>query len=376
MQAAGLNSPKQYAPMPDGRPMLRHSAEALQQAGLAPLVVVVHPEWQSAAEEALAGMQPRPILVHGGARRQDSVRAGLEALAHQADAPEWVLIHDAARPFLSARLITALLARLGDAEAVIPVLAVRDTVKQLADDGVVEATLPRQKIGLAQTPQAFHLQKILAAHRECEASVEMTDDAAIAEACGLRVQTIAGEAANRKITTPEDWPVMHPAPMEYRSASGFDCHRLHPSTERPLMLGGIEVPCGLALEGHSDADVLLHALTDAVLGTVGLGDIGQHFSPKDARWKDAASAQFLAHAVALAAEQGAKLVHVDVTLIGEEPKLAPHREAMRQSIARITGLDVARVSLKATTTEGMGFTGRGEGLAAQAMATVCLPVGE
>lgn len=365
----GEGVPKPYRIL-GGKPVLRHSAALFATHPAIAMVQVVrqsaHDAYYQSCTSDLGLLPP----VEGGATRQASVFAGLEALAEYQ--PDMVLIHDAARPFLSTTLIDRLLAVLETNEAVIPALPVTDTIKQR--DGDALSTLDRNALVAAQTPQAFHFEAIVKAHRRF-AGHSMTDDAAIAEECGFKVALVEGERANRKLTYAGDLEMM----METRTGMGFDVHRLEehgdgtPQGQHVMHLGGVAVPSHWYLAGHSDADVIIHAAVDAMLGAVAMGDIGQHFPPSEARWKGASSAIFLEHAVTLLAEKGARLVHLDVTVIGEKPKIAPHREAIRQRMAEIIGCDVARISIKATTTEGLGFTGRGEGLAAQAVATIELP---
>jgi 2-C-methyl-D-erythritol 4-phosphate cytidylyltransferase/2-C-methyl-D-erythritol 2,4-cyclodiphosphate synthase len=307
--------------------------------------------------------------IFGGATRQESVRNGLEAIA--ADRPDHVLIHDAARPFVSAALIARVTQALERADAAAPFLAVTDTLRMASAGGYVP--VPRDNLVRAQTPQGFRFDAILDAHRRFAAE-EVTDDVALAERAGLSFAAVVGEESNVKVTTPDDFFLaerLARGASETRTGTGFDVHRFAPGDH--VWLCGVKVPHELSLEGHSDADVGLHALTDAILGALGAGDIGMHFPPTDERWRGAASHRFLAHSMSLLRERGGELVHVDVTLICERPKVGPHRDAMRARIAGILGVAETRVSVKATTTEGLGFTGRGEGIAAQAIATVRLP---
>jgi 2-C-methyl-D-erythritol 4-phosphate cytidylyltransferase/2-C-methyl-D-erythritol 2,4-cyclodiphosphate synthase len=311
-----------------------------------------------------------PSIV-GGATRQESVRRGLEALATAL--PDIVLIHDAARPLVSHRLIDDVLAALdGGAECAVPLLAVADTLKR--NDAGKWTTVPRDGLHRAQTPQGFRFTKILRAHRHYSAQ-DVTDDMALAELAGLHITTVTGEDSNMKVTTPDDFALaeahLRARLGESRVGMGYDVHRFQPGDH--IWLCGIKVPHDHALEGHSDADAGLHALTDAILGAIGEGDIGLHFPPSDERWRDAPSWKFLDHAASLVRDKGGAISHCDVTIICERPKVAPYREAMRGRIAEILQLDLSRVSVKATTTEGLGFAGRCEGLAAQAVATVRLP---
>lgn len=400
--AAGSSSrmgggvPKPYRAL-GGKAVIAHSYDALaSHSAISQVLVVANPTHKALLEGAL----PQAEWVAGGPSRQASVRLGLEALANRTLAdnpPDAVLIHDAARPFLSAGLIDRLTDALQEYDAVVPVVPVTDTIRQSTPAGL--KTLPRAALLATQTPQAFVYAEILAAHQTASGR-EHTDDAALAEAAGMGVATVEGDAHNKKLTTPEDWAwaqaqlvsLSHSAPgaeslwdsassAEYarkdramRIGQGFDVHRLMHDEARKLMLCGLEVPSELALEGHSDADVALHALTDALLGAIGQGDIGQHFPPSDERWKNADSAAFVAEAMRRVREAGYGVVNADITLVCERPKIGPHREAMRARVAALLGADEGQVNIKATTTEGLGFTGRGEGIAAQAV--VMLQAGE
>ncbi len=372
VMAAGRGSrvggprPKQWLDLA-GRPVLRHSLETLAaHPAVQSVRVVIHPDDRTLFEEAARGLAiGAPIA--GGAQRQDSVRLGLEAIA--AEKPDLVLIHDGARPFADAALIDRVIGALTHHAGVIPAQPVHDTLKR-ADAGVITETVPRAGLWRAQTPQGFRFAEILAAHRAA-AGQELTDDAAVLERARLAVAIVAGSEDNVKITTTEDLQraAERLTPQtETRVGTGFDVHHFVPGDH--VMIGGVRVPHDRALEGHSDADVALHALTDAILGAIAAGDIGRHFPPSDPQWKGADSARFLTHAAALAAGAGAVVVHVDVTVICERPKIAPHATAMTERIAAILGIDTGRVSVKGTTTDKLGFTGRGEGIAAQAVATV------
>ena len=309
---------------------------------------------------------------------KNSVRAGLEALA--AAAPSSVLIHDAARPFVDAPLITRVIASLEAHDGALPCLPVTDTLKR-ASGGRITGTVERDQLWRAQTPQGFRFAAILAAHRAASADTgrEFTDDAGIAEWFGLDVALVEGSEDNRKLTTAEDLRMADELLRgeatrragTIRVASGYDVHGF--GAGDAVILCGVHIPHTKKLTGHSDADVALHALTDALLGVIAEGDIGVHFPPTDARWRGAASELFLKHAASLVRERGGAIVHVDVTLICEAPRIGPYREAMRAAIAAMLGLDIAQVSIKATTNEGLGFIGRGEGIAAMATATVNLP---
>ncbi|HET6519392.1 MAG TPA: bifunctional 2-C-methyl-D-erythritol 4-phosphate cytidylyltransferase/2-C-methyl-D-erythritol 2,4-cyclodiphosphate synthase [Geminicoccaceae bacterium] len=366
--------PKQYAAL-GGPPVLRRTIEAFHRhPAVSRVSVVIRPGDRPLYDEAAAGLDlPEPVA--GGDTRQESVRLGLEALT--ASAPGTVLIHDGARPLASARLIARVCDALARHAAVLPALPVTDTLKRADADGrVVRGTVARAGLWRAQTPQGFRFEAILAAHRAAAEGPELTDDAAVAEAAGIEVALVEGEERNLKITTADDLAraaLLLGAGLGPRTGTGFDVHRFGPGDG--VMLCGVRVPHGAGLVGHSDADVGLHALTDALLGALGAGDIGQHFPPSDPRWRGADSGLFLARARDLVAEAGGLIAHVDVTLVCERPKVGPHRAAMVARLAEILRLPSGRVSVKATTTEGLGFTGRGEGIAAQAVATCLLPDG-
>lgn len=368
-ERAGGGMPKQFRPL-GGVPMLRRSVLAFAgNPEIMAVQVVIGPGQEARAAEALEGLDPLPFVT-GGATRQELVRRGLEALA--AHKPDFVLIHDAARPFVSRELIANLIAALtGGVPAAVPLAAVADTLKRETSDGVW-TTVPREGLFRAQTPQAFHYETILKAHRE-HANASVTDDMALAELAGLKIANVPGEEINTKMTRPEDFQLAErwlAGAAEFRTGMGLDAHRFVPGDR--VWLCGIKIAHDATLEGHSDADAGLHALTDAILGAIGQGDIGQHFPPTDEKWRGAPSSVFLEHAAKLVREAGGEIIHCDLTLICERPKIAPHRDAMQTRVAEILGIDRARVSIKATTTEGMGFTGRKEGLAAQAIATVRL----
>lgn len=363
----GGERPKQYQRL-NGRPVLRHSLETFcGHPEVDAVRVVIHPADRALYDEAAAGLD---LLapVDGGAERQDSVRLGLESL--QEAAPDVVLIHDAARPFADARLISRVIEALDRHAGAIPAVPVTDTLKR-GSGGLIAGTVERAGLWRAQTPQGFRFSDLLAAHRRF-AGVGLTDDAAVAEQAGLTVALVEGSEDNVKVTTPSDFRRAEiPVNGEFRNGSGFDVHRFTAGDH--VMLCGVAVAHEAGLAGHSDADVGLHALTDAVLGAIGDGDIGSHFPPTDPQWRGAASEIFLAHAGRLVAGRGGRIVNVDVTLICEAPRVGPHRQAMRDRIAAILGIDVGRVGVKGTTTEKLGFTGRREGIAAQAAATVWLP---
>ena len=357
---AGQAIPKQYVRW-RGMPVLRHSAEALLAAGAEPLVVAIAPDAVDKAREALAGLDSI-ILIDGGATRRASVSAGLEALA--GEAPERVLIHDAARPFLPHPVIDRVLASLEQHPGAIPALPVVDTIAR-TEDGMMAGQEDRTALARVQTPQGFRYADILAAHRAWDDATEPTDDAQVLRAAGGEVAVVAGDERLAKLTFAEDF-AMQAAPV--RMGTGFDVHQLTEGEE--LWLGGIKIDHDKGLAGHSDADVALHALVDAILGAIGNGDIGTHFPPSDERWRGAESGQFLAHAVSLAADAGYRVGNLDLTIICEAPKIGPHKDAMREKIAELAGVQVDAISVKATTTEKLGFTGRGEGIAAQAAATL------
>ena len=366
----GAELPKQYLDL-GGRPVLgRTTATFAGHPAVEAVRVVYRAEDQDLYDRATHGLGLLPP-VPGGASRQASVAAGLESLA--SETPERVLIHDAARPFAAPALIDRVLAALDAAPGAIPALPVADSLKRGAD-GRITGAVDRAGLWRAQTPQGFRFPEILAAHRQA-AGLELTDDAAVAEHAGLDVRLVAGAEDNFKITSAEDLDrarrLLGGAAGEVRVGQGFDVHRF--GGDGPVMLCGVAIDHDQGLAGHSDADVGLHALTDAVLGALAAGDIGAHFPPSDPEWAGAPSALFLAHAAKLVAEAGGAIAGVDLTLICERPKVGPHRDAMRASVAEILGIAVGRVSVKATTTEGLGFTGRGEGIAAQATATLRLP---
>ncbi|OYX30742.1 MAG: bifunctional 2-C-methyl-D-erythritol 4-phosphate cytidylyltransferase/2-C-methyl-D-erythritol 2,4-cyclodiphosphate synthase [Caulobacterales bacterium 32-69-10] len=361
---AGSEAPKQWRLLA-GRPVARWSLEALLAAGAEGVVVVVPGGDEAVARAAFAGLSGW-VLAPGGTERADSVRAGLAALP---EGCETVLIHDAARPFVTTAHVAALLAALEQADGALPALAVGDTLKRR--EGEALATVPRDGLYRAQTPQAFRMAAIARAYAVWPAGMSPTDDAAVLERAGGRVVLIPGDPMLMKLTFAEDFPMaerLAGAARIVRTGFGYDAHRFGPG--ETVWLCGVEIPHDRTLIGHSDADAGLHALTDALLGAIGEGDIGDHFPPTDPRWKGASSDRFLRHALGLVQAKGGQVLNVDVTLICERPKIKPHRAAMRARLAEILQLPEDRVSVKATTTEGMGFTGREEGLAAQAVATV------
>ena len=366
---AGAGQPKQYRRLL-GVPVIRRSVKAFRACTrismIQPVIAADHREDFVAAVEDIEVLE----AVIGGKTRQESVWRGLSAL--QKWRPEFVLIHDAARPLVSPHLIEAVLDTLeAGADAVLPMLAVSDSLKRKSAE-ILQA-VSRDKLYRAQTPQGFRFQAIFDAHERFE-NHDLTDDIALAELTGMKVVAVPGEETNIKLTTASDFQFagrLLASATEMRTGFGYDVHRFAPGDH--AWLCGIRVPHDHGLKGHSDADVGLHALTDALLGALAAGDIGQHFPPSEEKWRGAPSKLFLAHAAEMAREAGSAILHCDVTLICEQPKIGPHREAMRAAIASILGIEVSRVSVKATTTEGLGFTGRGEGLAAQAVVTIRLP---
>lgn len=359
-ERAGGNIPKQYREL-GGIPLLQHTLNNAANTRIFDRVILVIASDDDRAE-ALKGNFDRVI---GGQTRTASVRAGLEALSD--DPPACVMIHDGARPFLNKDLISPLLEALKDHDGAVPSLPIADALKSEDFSPVDRDTLRR-----VQTPQAFRYDKIKDAFVALPPNEAAHDDIAVAQKAGLSLAFTSGQESNFKVTWPEDFAKAE-AMLGHATitvtGSGFDVHRLSKSAE-PLWLCGVEIDCPYTLVGHSDADVGLHAITDAILGAIAQGDIGDHFPPSDPQWKGASSDQFLAHAVNLVSEAGGALRHVDLTLICEVPKIKPYREAMRARISDITGLPLSRVSVKATTTETLGFTGRKEGIAVQALATI------
>ena len=364
---AGGSVPKQFAVVA-GQPMIAHSHAALAaHPRIAQVLVAI-----GAGQDALLDSAIGPVArLTGGATRRQSVRAGLEMIAAQGGA-DMVLIHDAARPFLAADVIDRLIDALAETEGAVPVLPVADTLANGIE--ILGATVPRDNLFRVQTPQAFRFQTVLDAHRQWPDNEDATDDAQMVRRFGGEVAMVEGDVMLEKVTYPADFAAAearHGAQMISRTAMGFDVHRLEVGEE--LWLGGVLIPHDKGLSGHSDADVGLHALTDALLGTIGAGDIGTHFPPSDPQWRGAASYKFLQHAAQLISERGGMIDFIDLTLICEAPKIGPHRHAMRARIADLLALTPDQVSIKATTTERLGFTGRGEGIAAQAVATVRVP---
>lgn len=370
-----------------GRSILAHSVKAFLNHPATGRVVVVAPAGrETVASDALGGLadDDRVIMVTGGARRQDSVSAGVKA----ADGPgiSLVAIHDAARPLVPQRVITDLITAMDrGADAALPVMPVVDTVKRIRGDRVSD-TIDRTMLGRAQTPQMFHLAALASRHDALAPDTDISDDILLFEDGKARIEAVTGHACLMKLTTSADFMILsalpHPegdqtmpaAPPNFdiRTGNGYDVHRFGDG-DGPVRLGGIDIPHDRNLVAHSDGDVGLHALCDAIFGALADGDIGSHFPPSDPRWKDTDSADFLEFAVSLCAERGAAILHLDLTFICEGPKIAPHRDTMRTRIAALAGIDITRVAVKATTSEQLGFTGRGEGIAAQATATVAMP---
>jgi 2-C-methyl-D-erythritol 4-phosphate cytidylyltransferase/2-C-methyl-D-erythritol 2,4-cyclodiphosphate synthase len=364
---AGGGVPKQYR-LIAGKAVLAHAIDRLRHRAIDEVRVVIGVGQEQAYGEAI---RDRPLLppVIGGETRRQSVRNGLEAIAAESGAAV-VLIHDAARPFLPPAVIERLLSALDAHDAAVPVLPLADTVAE-AGEKVGEA-VDRERLRRVQTPQAFHFETILRAHRACD--TEPTDDAQVARLGGIDVVTVPGDPALDKLTYEEDFARAEAAlaaRLVTRTGLGFDVHAF--AEGKALWLAGLQIPHSRGLKGHSDADVALHAVTDAILGALCAGDIGDHFPPSDPQWSGAASSLFIEKARSLVEESGGVIDHVDLTIIAEEPRIGPHRLAMRQSLAALLRVPLARISIKATTTERLGFTGRGEGMAAQAVATIRLP---
>jgi len=368
-QRFGSPIPKQYQDL-GGMPILRRSILAfLNHPLIGNVQVVISSQHRDLYDRAVEGLAlPEPV--HGGATRQDSVRLGLEALALQSPAPDFVMIHDGARPLIDAQTITAVHKALETAKGAIAAKPLVDTLKK-GQDFTIVGTIDRTALWQAHTPQAFHFESILAAHRMVIGQ-QLTDDAAVAEKAGLAVTLVPSNPDNMKITNPDDLDraarLMGQTFGDIRTGLGFDVHRLIPGDV--IHLGGVAIKHDKTLEGHSDADVVLHAITDALLGTMAVGDIGTFFPPSDPQWKGADSALFARHAVQMINQRGGRIAHVDAVIMCEEPKIGPHREAMQKRIADLLEVNLDRVSIKATTTERLGFTGRSEGIAAQAIATV------
>ncbi len=377
---AGGDLPKQYARL-GGRMVLSTTIDAFMDHPLiTKIATVISPGDMELYQEASNQFGDRLLPpITGGKTRQESVYNGLQAL--KAHAPDLVLIHDAARPFVDALLIGRVVHGLNTHDAVLPTIPINDTIKQV-HGGQVTKTVDRSKLFAAQTPQGFKFPLILGLHEQAanDKTCRFTDDVSIAEIAGIDVHCVEGSFDNQKLTTRNDMKMAElglgaQTSYETRVGSGFDVHRFEPGDR--VILCGVKIPFDKQLQGHSDADVAMHALTDALYGTIAEGDIGSHFPPNQAQWQGAASSTFLRHAVGLVRERGGKLVNVDVTIICERPRIGPHRDAMRTELARLLDTDVSRIAIKATTTEQLGFTGRNEGIAAQAIATISLPdIGE
>jgi 2-C-methyl-D-erythritol 4-phosphate cytidylyltransferase / 2-C-methyl-D-erythritol 2,4-cyclodiphosphate synthase len=374
---AGAGGPKQYREI-GGQTVIYRAMEAFcNHPQIFAVQPVVNPDDTAIFNEAVSGLRHAPPA-NGGATRQASVHAGLEALT--GDKPDIVLIHDAARPFVNAAVISRAIEAAGRTGAAVPAIPIADTIKMVDDTGNVEATPERARLRIAQTPQAFRYDVILEAHRRAarDGRSDFTDDAALAEWAGLTVATFEGDPANMKLTTPEDF-VREEARLsaslgDIRTGTGYDVHAFGDGDH--LMLCGVRVPHTRGFRAHSDGDVGLHALVDAILGALADGDIGSHFPPSDMKWKDASSDRFLKYAVDRVTARGGRIGNLEVTMICERPKIGPLRDTMRARIAEIADLDISRVAVKATTSERLGFTGREEGIAATASATIRMPWGD
>lgn len=368
----GGEVPKQYQPLL-GRPLLHHTLSAfVRHPRISDIVTIIHPDDASHYQTAVEGLSdPRLRVALGGATRQASVRAGLLALENTG--VDQVLIHDGARPCIETGLLDRIINALSTDKGVLPALPVTDTLRR-DNAGSAGETISREGLVRAQTPQAFPFSAILRAHQRAPHE-DYTDDVALAAEAGIETVLVEGSEDNIKVTHPEDFARvsrLFASGSENRTGFGYDVHRFSEGTH--VTLGGVEIPHTHTLLGHSDADVALHALTDALLGAIGEGDIGDHFPPSDPQWKGAPSRIFLEHAARLVRSRGGEIANLDVTLVCEAPKIGPHRDAMRRSIADMISVDVDRISVKATTSEKLGFTGREEGIAAQAVASVRLPV--
>jgi len=373
----GQDLPKPYLQLGQETLLKRTVRAFMEHPAIDGVRVVIKREHHPYYKKALEGLTLFPCVI-GGATRQESVRLGLESIAHRL--PERVLIHDIARPLASPALISRVVDALKTHTAVVPAITITDTVKR-TKAGLIHSTVPRENLVTVQTPQGFHYQTLLIAHREL-IDESFSDDASLIERMGGPVATVEGEAENIKVTTQTDLDHMHrllSLQTETRTGLGYDVHTLRAhdadtqTSKHTVKLCGVTVPFSHYLVGHSDADVGLHALVDAILGAIGAGDIGMHFPPDDRKWQGADSSRFLLHAYGLLTAKGGELVHLDITLICERPKIAAYRELMIEHISQLLKISPNRVSIKATTTEKLGFTGRGEGIAAQAVATVRLP---
>jgi 2-C-methyl-D-erythritol 4-phosphate cytidylyltransferase/2-C-methyl-D-erythritol 2,4-cyclodiphosphate synthase len=377
-RAGQAEGPKQYRKI-GGRPVISRTIDAFRShPAIGPIAIAIHAEDHALFDAAVDRETERLIVVDGGATRQDSVRLGLEAL--RGDAPEKVLIHDAARPFVDSGLIDRVIAAIGERQAALPVLPVAETLKRAGADELVSGTVARDGLFVAQTPQGFPFWPINAAHQKAHRAGKsgFTDDAAIAEWTRLPVKIVAGSPENVKLTWAKDIAAADQRLSagarsfpDVRTGNGYDVHAFVAGDH--VTLCGVAIPHGKKLSGHSDADVALHALTDALLATCGAGDIGTHFPPSDPQWRGVASRLFVEHAAGLVRERGGRIANVDVTLIAEAPRIGPHRAAMTGAVADMLGIDAGRVSVKATTNERLGFVGREEGMAAIATASVVYP---
>ncbi len=365
---AGLHVPKQFKPI-FGKPMVRHSVESfLSHPAIDHIWIVIADGQQEQLREALGPISSSKLVI-GGATRQQSVSNGLAAIQHDGGAKN-ILVHDAARPFIPHKVIDRLLDRLETASAAIPVLPSVDTMVQLRD-GQLDRPVDRNSLWRVQTPQAFDFSKLVAAHQQFPPDHNASDDAQVFKAAGHVVTVVDGDEALKKYTLPADFGGERKQDMrQIRTGMGYDVHRLADGED--LWLGGVKIDHDKGLAGHSDADVLLHALTDALLGAIAAGDIGDHFPPTDLQWRGAASAQFVQYAASLIGEKGGVIHNADMTIICEAPKIKPHRETIRSNIAEILSIGLDQVSVKATTTEGLGFAGREEGIAAKAIVTISL----
>lgn len=369
----GGEVPKQYLSL-GGKPLILRTLKAFKESGVTfdQSVIVVAPD-DLLIHDIVDGVTPAPRIVTGGKTRTQSVKKGLAALSH--DPPDYVLIHDAARPFVTPKIIKDTIKALAQAQASVPTLPVIDAIKRIDLEGI-KGDVDRRTARRVQTPQGFKFKDIWSAYQSIDQITAFSDDIAVAHHAGLRIRMIDGDERNFKVTFPGDMTKAEKIlgeKMYTATGSGFDVHAVEDGDT--LWLCGVEIDAGFSLKGHSDADVGLHALTDAILGALVEGDIGDHFPPSDPQWAGAPSDKFVTFAARKAAERGAIIEHVDVTIICEKPKIKPHREAMRERIADILGLPLSRVSVKATTTEKLGFTGRGEGIAAQAVATLSVRSG-
>ncbi|AKQ42310.1 bifunctional 2-C-methyl-D-erythritol 4-phosphate cytidylyltransferase/2-C-methyl-D-erythritol 2, 4-cyclodiphosphate synthase protein [Aurantiacibacter atlanticus] len=363
-ERAGQSLPKQFAQY-RGQAVVRQAAAALLKAEVGSVCVVIPAGREELAEKSLSGLERTHITV-GGSTRQQSVLNGLRSI--DTDYFDIVLIHDAARPDCPCEVVTRLIDALKDAEGAIPVLPVIDSMI-IADGDYMGADAKRESMRRVQTPQAFRFKAILAAHDQWQSDLQAGDDAQVLRAAGGEVALVPGDERLHKLTFAKDFTIEHSAePLPLRVGTGYDVHRLAPDEE--MWLCGVQIDHPAGLSGHSDADVGLHAVVDAILGAIAQGDIGQHFPPSDQQWKGAPSSRFVEHAVKLADEAGWRIGNVDLTLICEAPKIGPHRDAMRSNLAGMLGIPISSVSVKATTTERLGFTGRAEGIAAQAIASL------